>query len=136
MTQRPRRLAIIVTAASVATLLIGVCGAVTIPHLFSSMKLSWAKRRVNNVTVIACAIERYRAREGRLPASQTDLKGYLVPIPREHVMTTSPSGYTVSDAGGGEVWEITNGAWRRWPAYVPKEWLVESEEQIAACRNK
>lgn len=133
------RIAYLVIAASVGVLLIGTCFGLLVPHIFLSMKESWSKRCVADVTAYACGIERYRAREGRLPAGmvlrQIDPVFRTVPTTVKIVIT--PTGYTVSETdGGASVWEVTDGRWTRYPSATTRdEWIRSSESQIAAARQ-
>lgn len=127
----------VVIGCSVATLLVGICGSIAVPQWLLAMKRSSAKRRMADVTAIACAIERYRAREGRLPRDASSLvPSDLAKLPDEGGIRLSPTGYTVSEAvGNRQLWEVSDGKWRTWPEYVPKDWIAASEVSIAACRE-
>ena len=128
----------VLVAAGVALV---VALAFAVAHqLLEAYKRSWAKRRVAEVSVIACAIEQYRVHHGRLPTrdelvSTNPTLGRVI-SQKEVLVTLTPQSYSVieaepgSDARTNGTWEIVDGKWRRWSDHTTTEMLQQSERTI------
>ena len=100
-------------------------------------------RRVDEVTSIACAIERYRAAHGRLP-SATELSesapnlGLL--MNREDVQVALlPSNYVAREIelclDCNRSWSVVDGRWETWTSDTPEGALRSGRSAIATARS-
>jgi len=117
-----RRVLIAAGIIAAVSLLFGICSS----QLLHGMKRSRARRAIADVVYIASAIESYRKAHGVLP----DHVPVKVAVAYARVTLTRDS-YRINLYTD---WEFANGRWVRWPAYVPIEWIRESEARVKAVQ--
>jgi hypothetical protein len=100
-------------------------------------------QRVSEVTAIACAIERYRARHGRLPSAAEfrQSEPQLMPLVDQELVKVVllPPNYIVEELGLGfdvqDTWRVLDGRWDVWPSDTPAKAIHDSELAILRARQ-